>query len=357
MIVVVFLGWLEWKRGYARRLRRWVSAKSKVAGLLFPHLVYWAVVGTGWWFWPRGVGGLANIFGVGSIAVVWPTVRTVWLVYAVEVALEEDTSVMSRVDEDDDIPGRSQNRSGDDVGKLSVMVKEMLKYWVVFGVAWGIRSICHYWAPVSTSSLLSTVDAFLFYWFLWLRFPMTNGTRVIYEGVLSGMSRSYLKEQRRRTKTERLNVVMRLFVACNVLSEKSARIAEDTIAESGLILLGVVFFITPRFATFVGTVLVGCFFPSYLSASALVYEAPYSQNNWISYWAIYGVFDTLYSALSDVFGWVPLWYHAKLAIILWLQLPYYRGAAIMLERGVQAAAAAASDLSHKKITPRKRKRE
>lgn len=91
--------------------------------------------------------------------------------------------------------------------------------------------------------------------------------------------------------------------------------------------------------------------------SSLVHGAIHAQNNWLAYWTMYSLFDLAYGILTDMFDWLPLWYHAKLAIILWLQLPYYRGASFMLEKGVQAAAAAASDVSQTKFTPRKKKLE
>ena len=44
------------------------------------------------------------------------------------------------------------------------------------------------------------------------------------------------------------------------------------------------------------------------------------------YWIVFIIFSLSHDFISVGFSWLPLWYHARLLFIVWLQLPYFRGA-------------------------------
>ena len=44
------------------------------------------------------------------------------------------------------------------------------------------------------------------------------------------------------------------------------------------------------------------------------------------YWIVFIIFSLFHDFISVGFSWLPLWYHLRLLIIVWLQLPYFRGA-------------------------------
>ncbi|KAJ3788132.1 TB2/DP1, HVA22 family-domain-containing protein [Lentinula aff. detonsa] len=75
--------------------------------------------------------------------------------------------------------------------------------------------------------------------------------------------------------------------------------------------------------------LVGWALPAYLSFKAV--ESPSSQDDvqWLTYWVVFGFFNFLESfALRLVLYYVPWYFAFKTLFILWLQLPYFRGAQV-----------------------------
>ncbi|GAW02721.1 hypothetical protein LENED_004389 [Lentinula edodes] len=75
--------------------------------------------------------------------------------------------------------------------------------------------------------------------------------------------------------------------------------------------------------------LVGWALPAYLSFKAL--ESPSTQDDvqWLTYWVVFGFFNFLESfALRLVLYYVPWYFAFKTLFILWLQLPYFRGAQV-----------------------------
>ncbi|KAK1865111.1 hypothetical protein I4F81_007646 [Pyropia yezoensis] len=110
--------------------------------------------------------------------------------------------------------------------------------------------------------------------------------------------------------------------------------------EGGFVALGSIFFITPRPLTYLGTLAVGFLFPAYLSAAAvsaapagavgggaLAADARRRQRRWLTYWTALAALDgLLLGPAGGVADWLPLWYHVRLGVLLWLQLPCLGGA-------------------------------
>jgi receptor expression-enhancing protein 5/6 len=71
---------------------------------------------------------------------------------------------------------------------------------------------------------------------------------------------------------------------------------------------------------------VGIGLPVYSTFKAIEKKDLIAQEKWLVYWAVYGSF-TVAEVFSDkILSWVPLYYHAKLAFLIWLQLPPNYGA-------------------------------
>jgi len=75
----------------------------------------------------------------------------------------------------------------------------------------------------------------------------------------------------------------------------------------------------------IGTI-VSCFYPFYASFKALDAKSTESTAQWLTYWSVL----SLLILFETFFGWllqrVPLYYTMKLAFVLWLQLPQFKGA-------------------------------
>eukprot|EP01138_Halocafeteria_seosinensis_P005002 gb/GECG01005115.1/.p1 GENE.gb/GECG01005115.1/~~gb/GECG01005115.1/.p1 ORF type:complete len:222 (+),score=16.92 gb/GECG01005115.1/:1-666(+) len=80
--------------------------------------------------------------------------------------------------------------------------------------------------------------------------------------------------------------------------------------------------------------IVGNVYPAYASYRAVSTGSPSEHKQWLTYWII-NTFFTIFEIVADVLiSWVPLYYEAKIAFILWLTLPRFRGATWLYEKVV-----------------------
>ncbi|KAE8660997.1 HVA22-like protein k [Hibiscus syriacus] len=71
---------------------------------------------------------------------------------------------------------------------------------------------------------------------------------------------------------------------------------------------------------------VGTILPVYSTFKAIENNNQTEQRKWLLYWTVYGSF-TVAEVFSDkILSWFPLYYHAKFAFLVWLQLPSSNGA-------------------------------
>lgn len=73
-------------------------------------------------------------------------------------------------------------------------------------------------------------------------------------------------------------------------------------------------------------VAVGIGFPVYSTFKALEQNNQREQEQWLIYWAVYGCFHVAEIFSDKVLSWFPYYHHAKLAFLIWLQLPISNGA-------------------------------
>ena len=75
--------------------------------------------------------------------------------------------------------------------------------------------------------------------------------------------------------------------------------------------------------------LIGFGLPAYLSLKALETTTHQDDVQWLTYWVVFGFFNFLESfALSVVLYYFPWYFSFKSLFILWLQLPYFKGAQV-----------------------------
>jgi receptor expression-enhancing protein 5/6 len=80
----------------------------------------------------------------------------------------------------------------------------------------------------------------------------------------------------------------------------------------------------------------GVVWPAYASFKALQKMGESEADvQWLTYWIIFGLFYTLEFLPDLLISWVPLYYEAKVAFVLWLQLPYFNGASQLYGGKVQ----------------------
>uniref|UniRef100_A0A5B7BMN4 HVA22-like protein n=1 Tax=Davidia involucrata TaxID=16924 RepID=A0A5B7BMN4_DAVIN len=71
---------------------------------------------------------------------------------------------------------------------------------------------------------------------------------------------------------------------------------------------------------------VGTVLPVYSTFKAIESKDQNEQQRWLLYWAAYGSFSIVEVFADKVLSWFPLYYHAKFAFLVWLQLPSVDGA-------------------------------
>ncbi|KAJ4789889.1 HVA22-like protein [Rhynchospora pubera] len=71
---------------------------------------------------------------------------------------------------------------------------------------------------------------------------------------------------------------------------------------------------------------VGIGLPVYSTFKAIEKKDQIAQERWLVYWAVYGTFSVAEIFSDKILSWVPFYYHAKLAFLIWLQLPPNYGA-------------------------------
>lgn len=75
------------------------------------------------------------------------------------------------------------------------------------------------------------------------------------------------------------------------------------------------------------SVICGFVYPAYCSFKALeTQDTTEDDKQWLMYWTIFGLFTFCEFFLDWFFFLLPFYYELKLAFILWLQLPQFRGA-------------------------------
>lgn len=428
-------------RACRRRYRRLLSnvrQKSRLAAGALPHLLFYAIISFLQSYFGRFLAPFTQGSGMLLLACVGPAVRTVLLLYAVEVEAGYDSTPATLPDSSDseyvpspqdidissvlqntstaDTPVRRRRRPStsttpdplaraaavaqeiendgaeanvmlrrssrvtimdtpkpvrarremfatprpgkppvDDLDARNALEIRTLRFWVVFGVVWGTRSVMWYFSPSVMENFIKTMDNWLFYFFLWAQIGMTSGADVLYSVIASVARRRWKLGE---VGAARLNILLRFIVAAGLVKSDRADEISESMAEYGLAMLGVVFLITPRVATFLGTVFIGLIVPCYLSTSVVECGdgTGFGRHNWLSYWGVISLVEAGFAASADMCGWVPLWYHAKMMMILWLQLPYYRGSVTILDWVMDRVGSALTSVKKQVVTPRKRKR-
>ncbi|XVE93554.1 hypothetical protein REPUB_Repub01dG0204900 [Reevesia pubescens] len=70
---------------------------------------------------------------------------------------------------------------------------------------------------------------------------------------------------------------------------------------------------------------VGTVLPVYSTFKAIENNEQNEQQKWLLYWTVYGSFSVAEVYADKILSWFPLYYHAKFAFLVWLQLPSANG--------------------------------
>jgi len=113
-----------------------------------------------------------------------------------------------------------------------------------------------------------------------------------------------------------------------MLEEKTKVNFEYFIAGFGVLLVLFVFF--GIFAGFI-TNMIGFIYPGYMTLLALDGNHEGIQTNWLIYWALYSVLTLVEDYGEFMIYWIPFYYPAKAAFLIYMMAPQTNGATKIYE--------------------------
>lgn len=209
-----------------------------------------------------------------------------------------------------------------------------LKYWVLWSFAGCTLSMISLFLPRFVLSFFAVPTYLCNVFLAWIHSPITRGDIALYT-LLSPLFNPYANRIRdvtaagapgqRQDDSEAAHFLMRTLVMFRVVPEQHIHFMKDLWSQ-GPALAGLMFIFTPGFVTARGCLLVGFGFPAYVTMGALAEKTARRYEWWLSYFCVAVAVDYLVTAIGDALWWLPLFYHAKLLLMMWLQFPYFRGA-------------------------------
>lgn len=76
----------------------------------------------------------------------------------------------------------------------------------------------------------------------------------------------------------------------------------------------------------------GYFYPAYQSYKAVKANDPALHTQWLTFWIVSTYFSFVESFGDTLLSWLPFYYEAKVAVLVWLVAPYFKGATKIYER-------------------------
>jgi len=97
--------------------------------------------------------------------------------------------------------------------------------------------------------------------------------------------------------------------------------------------LGVIFFrFLFKWAASLVTNLVGFVYPAYKSMKALETKEKDDDTQWLTYWVVFGCFNIVDHFSGFILKWIPFYYVAKIATLVWCFHPTFLGANVIYQR-------------------------
>ena len=93
----------------------------------------------------------------------------------------------------------------------------------------------------------------------------------------------------------------------------------------GGLLVALILTTTKWFSTYV-TCLVGVLCPTYMSLKIIEHPEEDDDKQFLTYWVVYGLFSIIDVFTSFLIKIIPFYYTIKLAFLIWLFMPNFRGA-------------------------------
>ncbi|KAE9043518.1 hypothetical protein PR002_g3294 [Phytophthora rubi] len=319
------------RRSLELRYRAFVaslSAKWRVVAILLPHVLFFALSYEALYWLPRSTTDVLSsepLFGLLSVG--YPLLHTIGIVRQKRL-YPKATPPASRPGATSELIKKFQKISVPDYEWRAY--EACLKYWVIWSVAVCLAGMVTLFLPAFVTSFFTAPLHFYNIVLIWMHSPFTRGDIALYT-MLSPLISPYANRiHERETEVnaeaeEKTNFLIRMLVSFRVVPERHVHLAKDLWSQ-GPALFGLIFMFTPGFVASRGCSLMGFGFPAYVTIGVLGEKRTRRYEWWLAYFSVAVTVDYLITAIGREIGWLPLFYHAKLLVMMWLQFPYFQGA-------------------------------
>ncbi|KAG6578265.1 Transmembrane protein [Phytophthora cinnamomi] len=322
------------RRSLELRYRAFVaslSAKWRVVAILLPHALFFALSYEALYWLPRSMTDVLSsepLFGLLSVG--YPLLHTIGIVRQKRLYPKhaKATPPASRPGATSELIKKFQKISIPDYEWRAY--EACLKYWVIWSVAVCLIGMVTLFLPAFVTSFFTVPLHFCNIFLIWMHSPFTRGDIALYT-MLSPLISPYANRiHEREAKVnaeaeEKTNFLIRVLVSFRVVPERHVHLAKDLWSQ-GPALFGLIFMFTPGFVASRGCSLMGFGFPAYVTIGVLGEKRTRRYEWWLAYFSVAVTVDYLITAIGREIGWLPLFYHAKLLVMMWLQFPYFQGA-------------------------------
>lgn len=182
--------------------------------------------------------------------------------------------------------------------------------WLQYWMAGGIIFMCSGWVDdvIQDSDTIVYWYEAMFFLFVWLQFPKTDGAALIYDGftkpVLTPLARPLAQRM-----TNWISYLYQTMVNC-----------------LHLWLLWFIFMFLPAGLKRTVALLVGTVYPLVSSITAAASPEVEDDTYWLTYWSCYGCLFLIMDSVELWLGWLPGFYTLVIFATVYLMLPMFQGA-------------------------------
>ncbi|KAI9319771.1 TB2/DP1, HVA22 family-domain-containing protein [Dichotomocladium elegans] len=127
----------------------------------------------------------------------------------------------------------------------------------------------------------------------------------------------------------KLDAQLSQYEYCNTIERCTGVKKSHAALGLGTVVFAMVFFnIMGRFLTH----LISWVYPAYASFKAIESPSQADDKQWLTYWTVIGFVQIVEYFTDLLLSWFPFYFVVKTLFVLWLTLPYFRGAEVLYAR-------------------------
>ena len=280
-------------RNAYRAFKQRVESTSRIAGALLPHVLFFSIMISLLVLWPDSANYLSSPKLFVAVAVWLPLLATTWNVFGYHKQAA-DALPQERV----------------------TAMKSWLSYWVAFGC---LYTLFQFPFVESIFSLVPHADVLKLLFVGWLWLPFDGPGLVIRKIGFKWDPDAQLQLQKHAG-------LVHLGVRLKFYKQSTADFITEMLKGGLIVLVVPVLLFMPSFLAVYSNLFVGIVYPALMSVSALNSTTSSSYQRWLVYTVVLVTYWAIHREFGNILHILPFSYRIELLFIVWLQLPYFRGA-------------------------------